>query len=88
MAIGALRALADAGRDVPGDVSVVGFDDLPESSYLTRSLTTVRQDLAHVATFGIHLLIDAIENPRPQNRREHVAVELMVRETTAAPPRR
>lgn len=88
MAIGALRALADAGRDVPGDVSVVGFDDLPEASYLTRALTTVRQDLAHVATFGIHLLIDAIENPRPQNRREHVAVELMVRETTAAPPGR
>ena len=67
-------------------MSVIGFDDIPEASYLTRSLTTVRQDLAHVATLGVGLLIDAIENPRPQDRRENVPVELVVRETTSAPP--
>jgi DNA-binding LacI/PurR family transcriptional regulator len=85
MAVGVLRAMVEAGRDVPGDVSVVGFDDIPEAPYLTRALTTVRQDLAHVATFGVGLLIDAIENPRRQDRREDVPVELVVRETTAAP---
>ena len=88
MAIGVLRALADAGRDVPGDVSVVGFDDIPEAAYLSRALTTVRQDLAYLATFGVGMLVDAIENPRPQDRRENVPVELVVRETTAAPPPR
>jgi len=86
MAIGVLRAFTEAGHDVPGHVSVVGFDDVPEAAYLSRSLTTVRQDLAHLATFGVGMLIDAIENPRRQDRRENVPVELMVRETTAAPP--
>lgn len=86
MAIGVLRAFAEVGRDVPGDVSVVGFDDIPEAAYLSRALTTVRQDLAHLATFGVGMLIDAIENPRRQDRRENVPVELVVRETTAAPP--
>jgi DNA-binding LacI/PurR family transcriptional regulator len=85
MAIGVLRAFADAGRQVPGDVSVVGFDDIPESAYLTSALTTIRQDLGHLASFGVRLLVDAIENPRRQDRREHVPVELVVRETTAAP---
>lgn len=85
MAIGVLRAFADAGRDVPGDVSVVGFDDIPEAAYLTRALTTIRQDLTHLASFGVRLLVDAIENPRRQDRREDVPVELVVRETTAAP---
>ncbi|HEX7716253.1 MAG TPA: LacI family DNA-binding transcriptional regulator [Marmoricola sp.] len=88
MAIGLLRAFAAAGRDVPGDVSVVGFDDVPEAAYLARALTTVRQDLAYLATFGVGILIDAIENPRPQDRRENVPVELVIRETTAAPPPR
>ena len=86
MAIGVLRAFAEAGRDVPGEVSIVGFDDIPEAAYLTRALTTIRQDLAHAATFGVGMLIDAIENPRRQDRRENVPVELVVRETTAAPP--
>ena len=88
MAIGLLRAFEEAGRDVPGDVSVVGFDDVPEAAYLSRALTTVRQDLAYLATFGVGMLIDAIENPRPQDRRENVPVELVIRETTAAPPPR
>ena len=85
MAIGVLRAMTEAGRDVPGDVSVVGFDDVPEAAYLPRALTTIRQDLGHLATFGVGLLVDAIENPRRQDRREDVPVELVVRETTAAP---
>ncbi len=44
MAIGALRALAEAGRSVPGEVSVVGFDDIPMASFANPSLTTVMQD--------------------------------------------
>jgi DNA-binding LacI/PurR family transcriptional regulator len=44
MAIGAMRALAEAGRSVPGDVSVVGFDDIPMASFANPALTTVMQD--------------------------------------------
>lgn len=84
-AVGVMRALTEAGRDVPGDVSVVGFDDIPEAAYLPRALSTVRQDLGHLAAFGVRLLVDAIENPRRQDRREHVPVELVVRETSAPP---
>lgn len=86
MAIGLLRAFMEVGRDVPGDVSVVGFDDVPEAAYLARALTTIRQDLSRVATFGVGMLVDAIENPQRQDRRENVPVELVIRETTAAPP--
>ena len=44
MALGVLHALRDAGIDVPGQVSVVGFDDIPEAAHFWPPLTTVRQD--------------------------------------------
>ncbi|NHA66454.1 LacI family DNA-binding transcriptional regulator [Phycicoccus flavus] len=48
MALGVLLALAESGRDVPGEVSVVGFDDIPEAAFFRPPLTTVRQDLTEV----------------------------------------
>ena len=61
MAIGVLRALSEAGRTVPADVSVVGFDDIPEAAYLIPPLTTVRQDFAAVGQLAISVLRQAIE---------------------------
>ena len=46
IALGVLRALHEAGRRVPSDVSVVGFDDMPDSGFFLPPLTTVRQDFA------------------------------------------
>lgn len=60
MAIGLLRALHEAGVAVPGEVSVVGFDDLPESAYLIPPLTTVRQDFTAVGRRAIEVLGSAI----------------------------
>lgn len=60
MALGLLRALHEAGRAVPGDVSVVGFDDSPESGFLVPPLTTVRQDFAEVGRRAIAVLSAAI----------------------------
>ncbi|GAB3749191.1 LacI family DNA-binding transcriptional regulator [Nocardiopsis nanhaiensis] len=58
MAIGVMRALSEAGLDVPGDVSVAGFDAIPESEFLAPPLTTVRQDFAQVGKVSLGVLLD------------------------------
>ena len=61
MALGLLRALREAGRLVPGQVSVVGFDDVPESAYFAPPLTTVRQDFAALGRSAMELVWRAID---------------------------
>lgn len=60
MALGLLRALAEAGVDVPGRVSVVGFDDVAEAEYLHPPLTTVHQDFAEVGRRCVDVLVERI----------------------------
>jgi LacI family transcriptional regulator len=78
MAQGAIAALEDAGLRVPGDVSLVGFDDLPEFG---ERLTTVRQDIARVAETAVTLLKEGLRGEPV--RHEIVPVQLVVRGTTA-----
>jgi LacI family transcriptional regulator len=61
-AIGAIRALKDVGLSVPGDVSVVGFDDILSAAYATPSLTTVRQPLFEMGKRGAKVLLERIAN--------------------------
>ncbi len=61
MALGLLRAVAESGRAVPGDVSVVGFDDIPEAANFLPPLTTVRQDFPALAQRAVTALIAAVE---------------------------
>lgn len=87
MALGLLRALREAGRDVPGEVSVVGFDDVPEAAYFPPPLTTVRQNFGEVGRRAFGLLLDRIEGasrpvPDPAAARRVVEPELVVREST------
>jgi DNA-binding LacI/PurR family transcriptional regulator len=83
-AIGAIRALKDAGLTVPGDVSVVGFDDIQSAAYATPSLTTVRQPLAAMGKRGAQILLERIENREKEFPSEIVMEpELIVRESTA-----
>jgi DNA-binding LacI/PurR family transcriptional regulator len=56
LALGALRALREAGRRVPEDVSVVGFDDIPQSAFYSPSLTTVRLDFVGLGRDCFRLL--------------------------------
>ncbi|WP_284976227.1 LacI family DNA-binding transcriptional regulator [Arthrobacter sp. efr-133-TYG-104] len=83
MALGVLRAFHESGVQVPSDISVVGFDDQPESAYFIPPLTTVAQDFEELGRRSIDLLVELLEggNPRPA-----VTVEpyLVVRSTTAA----
>ncbi len=84
-ALGILRALHEHGRSVPDDVSVVGYDDIPEAAYLVPPLTTVRQDLGEVGRRGVELLL-ALVDGGPAQRHVMVAPELIVRASTAPPP--
>jgi LacI family transcriptional regulator len=82
-AIGAIRALKDAGLRVPEDVSVVGFDDIQSAAYSTPSLTTVRQPLFEMGQRGAKVLLDRIANREASYPAEIVmAPELVVREST------
>ncbi|WP_406444742.1 LacI family DNA-binding transcriptional regulator [Streptomyces sp. NBC_00631] len=86
MAIGLIRALAEAGRRVPEDVSVVGFDDIPVAAYVTPPLTTVRQPFDAVAQEGLKRLVHAIENPTADPLPPSAPpVDLIVRASTAPP---
>ncbi|WP_051942941.1 LacI family DNA-binding transcriptional regulator [Streptacidiphilus rugosus] len=85
MALGLLRALNEAGRDIPGDISVAGFDDIPEASYFTPPLTTVRQDFGELGRRGLELLVEQIEDGVRTRPRVLVPPELVLRRSTAAP---
>lgn len=61
MALGLLRALHEAGLRVPADLSVVGFDDVPEAAFFSPPLTTVRQDFAEVGSRAMRQLLDQLE---------------------------
>jgi DNA-binding LacI/PurR family transcriptional regulator len=89
MAVGLIRALLEAGLRVPEDVSVVGFDDIPVSAYVSPPLTTVRQPFDAVAHEGLRLLVQAIEKPDAEPApATDPPVELVVRASTAPPPTR
>ena len=82
MALGAMRALREHGLGVPEDVSVVGFDDLPESAYFEPPLTTVHQDFASLGRESAAYLNDLIDG-RPTPQMQHVlAAHLVVRHST------
>jgi len=86
MALGLLRRLHEAGREVPRDLSVVGFDDVPEAAYFTPPLTTVRQDFAELGRRCLHILLGRIEGETGPMR-VVVAPELVVRASTSVAPK-
>ncbi|WP_194903927.1 LacI family DNA-binding transcriptional regulator [Catenulispora rubra] len=86
MALGALRALSERGRRVPEDVSIVGFDDIPEAAYLSPPLTTVRQDFHRVGLRSLALLLDQIAERANPPHDVVIEPELIVRLSTAPPP--
>jgi DNA-binding LacI/PurR family transcriptional regulator len=87
MALGVLGALREAGLDVPGHVSLVGFDDVPEARYFRPPLTSVRQDFETVGRRSLELLLEQLEGASRHLR--HIVIEptLVVRESTGAPAR-
>ena len=86
LALGILRAMSERGRSVPEDVSVVGFDDVPEAAYFIPPLTTVRPDFDAVATETLGLLLAQISGddigPSPRTIQP-----TLVERRSVAPPR-
>lgn len=87
MALGLLRALSERGRNVPGNVSVVGFDDIPEAAFFPPPLTTVRQDFGELGRRAMHMLMDRISGDGRFVPSMPIIPDLVVR-ASAAPPRR
>ena len=88
MAAGVLRAMREHGRDVPGDVSVVGFDDAPEAEFQTVPLTTVRQDFGELTRHAVAQLVDAFAGqPRDADAGPLcIPARLVVRASTGPAP--
>jgi len=83
-AVGAIRAIADSGLTCPGDISVVGFDDIATAVYHLPSLTTVRQPLRQMGDMAAQLLIKRIQNPTDAYADAiYFDPELIERESTA-----
>ncbi|MFF5496852.1 LacI family DNA-binding transcriptional regulator [Streptomyces aquilus] len=82
MALGVYEALAERGLRVPDDLSVVGFDDLPESRWLTPPLTTVRQPLSEMAATATRLLVRMMDGERPEGVRTELSTRLVERGST------
>jgi LacI family transcriptional regulator len=85
LAIGALQAARDRGLRVPGDLSVVGFDDVEPATIVTPTLTTVRQPLAEMGRTAVSLLMRLLERQRFETLRVELATRLVVRESTGPP---
>lgn len=85
MAMGAIHALREHGRSVPHDISVAGFDDIPEAAFYGPPLTTIRQDFAKVGRQGVEHLIQRINDPAHQSKQDVIPPQLIVRQSTASP---
>lgn len=85
MAIGLIRALVEGGVSVPGEVSVVGFDDIDGAGYTLPPLTTVRQDLVTLGRVGVERLLSRIGGAEPVQDAVRQPPELVVRASSAAP---
>jgi LacI family transcriptional regulator len=85
LAIGAIQAARDRGLRVPGDLSVVGFDDVEPATIVTPTLTTVRQPLAEMGRTAVSLLMRLLERQRFETLRVELATRLVVRESTGPP---
>lgn len=85
LALGAVKAAKDRGLTVPGDVSVVGHDDIVFAAYADPPLTTIRVDSAEIGRLAVEVLLDQIEDPGLPVR-QHCLEALLVRRLSCAPP--
>jgi LacI family transcriptional regulator len=81
-AVGALRAIKEAGLSVPGDIALVGFDDLDFAATMDPPLTTIRQDIGEIGHEAARSLINLIGSPDSGPRRSLLPTEIVIRRST------
>jgi LacI family transcriptional regulator len=86
LALGAIMAIKDSGLSVPGDISVMGYDDIELAKYVTPALTTVRQDTALLGSQAAEILLATIDGTQQGYRALVLPTEVIVRDSCAPPP--
>lgn len=82
MAIGAYRAINEAGKQIPKDISVIGYDGLEITDYLVPSLTTVAQPIFEIGYFAAKFLVDHINNPKEKVPNKYFDTQLVLKNST------
>lgn len=82
MAIGAMRAVGEAGLRVPEDISIVGVDDIEVAAFQTPPLTTISQSFSQLATLGVQLLLDILAGKEPVQPQLVIEPTLVARQST------
>jgi LacI family transcriptional regulator len=85
MAMGVMDAIRSRGLRIPEDVSILGFDDIPQAAMVRPALTTVRQPLEQMGRLATQMLIDQLKNPEKQIGRIELPTQLIVRDSTLSP---
>jgi LacI family transcriptional regulator len=84
MAMGAMDAVRSRGLRVPEDISILGFDDIPQAELVRPALTTVRQPLEQMGQVATQMLLDLLKNPEKEISRIELPTELIVRGSTSS----
>jgi DNA-binding LacI/PurR family transcriptional regulator len=87
MSLGLIHALTEAHRSVPGEVSVIGFDDIPEAAHFSPPLTTMHQDFAQLGRDAMEVVLAVLSDEQAPNPLLRVP-QLVVRASTAPPLQR
>ncbi len=82
MAIGAMKAIKAAGLSIPGDISIVGYDDIRMAAYVSPALTTIRSSILEMSSIAVKNLINHIENRMTTSAFHTIPTQLIVREST------
>jgi len=83
MALGAYKAISEAGLDIPNDISIIGFNDLPGSKYMVPSLTTIRVYQDYLGQAAVDLLLESIGSNREFRKKVVIPVKLMERDSVS-----
>jgi DNA-binding LacI/PurR family transcriptional regulator len=85
MAIGAMQWLCEQGYDVPSDISIVGYDDIPDAKRQAAPLTTIRIPSMEEGQRAVQVLFDLIENRKLHSNEIILPVHLVSRNSTSVP---